>query len=277
MEKYETRFAKLEQNDKEKTDLIAKLDDDIKGIKQDQIVVVSLKAESKHKQANSCLISDSASESQITSPVIVCNLRRDIRDSAISQLKPMLCITYSHRVSIIGRQGDGYFLDSTYKEKVNTSESDIKLAFDKSSELTLINLEQNGDSPDKPLTNQILEQELQQQISVTIRNNSSGMLYKDVMQDIDIFANDLSPVLAQTIVYSKHYRLYDFKNHLGNNKTNTSEINMSTKSQGFNSSGSDNVPKVEISVLPISKAPHESSRAYISKAWLGSQARIAGS
>ena len=37
MEEYEIRFAKLEQNDKEKTDLIAKLDDDIKEIKEQNL------------------------------------------------------------------------------------------------------------------------------------------------------------------------------------------------------------------------------------------------
>ncbi|CAG8607143.1 3280_t:CDS:2, partial [Diversispora eburnea] len=63
-EEIEARFIKLEQSDKEKTDLIAKLDNDIKGIKQDQIVAISLEAESKNKLANS----DSSSESQITSP-----------------------------------------------------------------------------------------------------------------------------------------------------------------------------------------------------------------
>src|SRR2546423_8598526 len=37
LEEHEARFANLEQRDKEKTNLIAKLDDDIKEIKQEQI------------------------------------------------------------------------------------------------------------------------------------------------------------------------------------------------------------------------------------------------
>ncbi|CAG8645765.1 1940_t:CDS:2, partial [Diversispora eburnea] len=63
-EEIEARFIKLKQSNKEKTDLIVKLDNNIKGIKQDQIVVISLEAESKNKVVNS----DSSSESQITSP-----------------------------------------------------------------------------------------------------------------------------------------------------------------------------------------------------------------
>src|SRR3954451_21381305 len=37
LEEHEARFTNLEQRDKEKTNLIAKLDDDIKEIKQEQI------------------------------------------------------------------------------------------------------------------------------------------------------------------------------------------------------------------------------------------------
>src|SRR3954468_17916276 len=37
LEEHEARFTRLEQRDKEKTNLIAKLDDDIKEIKQEQI------------------------------------------------------------------------------------------------------------------------------------------------------------------------------------------------------------------------------------------------
>ncbi|CAG8486528.1 5148_t:CDS:1, partial [Scutellospora calospora] len=77
----------------------------------------------------------------------------------------------------------------------NTSESDIKPASVKSSEHFLINSEQNiksENSFDKPLTNQIVEQELQQQTSMPIRDNSSGILNEDAMRDIDIFTNDLS-------------------------------------------------------------------------------------
>ncbi|CAG8735970.1 770_t:CDS:2, partial [Cetraspora pellucida] len=56
------------------------------------------------------------------------------------------------------------------------------------------------DSPDKPLTNLIVEQELQQQIAMSTGGNNSAMVVENSMQDIDISINDLSPVLAQTIV-----------------------------------------------------------------------------
>ncbi|CAG8697762.1 5917_t:CDS:1, partial [Acaulospora morrowiae] len=56
------------------------------------------------------------------------------------------------------------------------------------------------DLPDKPLTNLIVEQELQQQIAVTTGDNNSAMLDENSMQDIDISINDLSPVSAQAIV-----------------------------------------------------------------------------
>ena len=39
LEEHEARFTDLEQRDKEKTNLIAKLDDDIKEIKQEQIAI----------------------------------------------------------------------------------------------------------------------------------------------------------------------------------------------------------------------------------------------
>ena len=39
LEEHEARFTNLEQRDKEKTTLIAKLDDDIREIKQEQIAV----------------------------------------------------------------------------------------------------------------------------------------------------------------------------------------------------------------------------------------------
>ncbi|CAG8840336.1 22239_t:CDS:2, partial [Gigaspora margarita] len=252
MKEYEIRFAKLEQNDKEKTNLIAKLDDDIKGIKQDQIVAVSLEAESKHKLANSRQIFDSASESQVTSPSIrthsdkEISIRCETNDSIISTIPVIPDISNSNiyqpihtEPKLLEDKEMDDFLDSTYKEKVSkeiiqnvkeklrenhekshdqisvilnhrkydqiqdTSASDIKSALVKSSELILIDSEQNvesEDSLDKPLTNQIVEQELRQQISMPIRDNSSGILNEDAMRDIDIFTNDLSPVSAQTIV-----------------------------------------------------------------------------
>src|SRR6185437_14724168 len=39
LEEHEARFTNLEQRDKEKTNLIAKLDDDIREIKQEQITI----------------------------------------------------------------------------------------------------------------------------------------------------------------------------------------------------------------------------------------------
>src|SRR3954453_16823560 len=42
LEKYEARFTRLEQRDKEKTNLIAKMDDDIKKIKQSSANVSSV-------------------------------------------------------------------------------------------------------------------------------------------------------------------------------------------------------------------------------------------
>ncbi|CAG8755113.1 12129_t:CDS:2, partial [Racocetra fulgida] len=54
--------------------------------------------------------------------------------------------------------------------------------------------------PDKPLTNLIIEQELQQQIAISTGGNNSAMVVENSMQDIDISINDLSPVSAQTIL-----------------------------------------------------------------------------
>ncbi|RHZ49854.1 hypothetical protein Glove_510g16 [Diversispora epigaea] len=136
MEEYEIRFAKLEQNDKEKTNLIAKLDDDIKGIKQDQIVAISLGAESKHKLANSCLISDSSSESQITSPFTEAHSGKETSihcetNDSITSITPItpkqivsqrVDVPASHILteakSLEDKEMDD-FLDSTYKEKVS--------------------------------------------------------------------------------------------------------------------------------------------------------------
>ncbi|CAG8554218.1 1210_t:CDS:2 [Racocetra fulgida] len=56
------------------------------------------------------------------------------------------------------------------------------------------------DFSNKPLTNLIIEQELQQQIAMSTKSNNSSMVVENSMQDIDIFINDLSPVSAQTIV-----------------------------------------------------------------------------
>ncbi|CAG8836790.1 7200_t:CDS:1, partial [Gigaspora margarita] len=56
------------------------------------------------------------------------------------------------------------------------------------------------DSPDKPLTNLIIEQELQQQIAMSTGSNNSAIVVENSIQDIDISINNLSPVSAQTIV-----------------------------------------------------------------------------
>ncbi|CAG8787205.1 44360_t:CDS:2 [Gigaspora margarita] len=55
-------------------------------------------------------------------------------------------------------------------------------------------------SSDKPLTNLIVEQELQQQIAMSTGGNNSAMVVENSMQDIDISINNLFPVSAQTIV-----------------------------------------------------------------------------
>ncbi|CAG8551144.1 4278_t:CDS:2, partial [Cetraspora pellucida] len=55
-------------------------------------------------------------------------------------------------------------------------------------------------SPDKLLTNLIVEQKLQQQIAMSTGGNNSAMVVENSMQDIDISINNLSPVSAQTII-----------------------------------------------------------------------------
>ncbi|CAG8472723.1 11502_t:CDS:2 [Acaulospora morrowiae] len=55
-------------------------------------------------------------------------------------------------------------------------------------------------SPDKPLTNLIVEKELQQQIAVTTGGNNSATIDENSIQDIDISINDSSPVSVQTII-----------------------------------------------------------------------------
>ena len=52
LEEHEARFTNLEQRDKEKTTLIAKLDDDIREIKQEQNAV-NISAQSNTKVSNS--------------------------------------------------------------------------------------------------------------------------------------------------------------------------------------------------------------------------------
>ena len=52
LEEHEARFTNLEQRDKEKTNLIAKLDDDIREIKQEQNAV-NISAQSNTKVSNS--------------------------------------------------------------------------------------------------------------------------------------------------------------------------------------------------------------------------------
>ncbi|RHZ80024.1 hypothetical protein Glove_139g152 [Diversispora epigaea] len=131
-EEIEARFIKLEQSDKEKTVLIAKLDNDIKGIKQDQIVAISLEAESKNKLANS----DSSSESQITSPSTEAHsgketsIHCETNDSitSITPITPKQIVSqrvdvpashiHTEAKSLEDKEMDD-FLDSTYKEKVS--------------------------------------------------------------------------------------------------------------------------------------------------------------
>ncbi|CAG8643586.1 3670_t:CDS:2, partial [Diversispora eburnea] len=271
MEEYEIRFAKLEQNDKEKTNLIAKLDDDIKGIKQDQIVAISLEAESKHKLTNSCLISDSSdssTESPITSsteahsdketsihcesnnsmtsitPItpkqieflhskndapmsnifnnssnsdvqeVTASSNSDIYQDSVTPTSPIPVETIS-----LEEKEENEFLNLQYKEQVSkeimerirekklrdqellsTPEDNTpNISYMSSDKISEQNTELI-DSPDKPLTNLIVEQELQQQIAVTTGDNNSAMLDEDSMQNIDISINDLSPVSVQTIV-----------------------------------------------------------------------------
>ncbi|CAG8533041.1 15446_t:CDS:2 [Racocetra fulgida] len=56
------------------------------------------------------------------------------------------------------------------------------------------------DFSDKPLTNLIIEQKLQQQIAMSTGGNNSAMVVENSMQDINISINDLSLVSALTIL-----------------------------------------------------------------------------
>ncbi|CAG8592908.1 6333_t:CDS:2 [Diversispora eburnea] len=103
LEKYEARFTNLEQKDKEKTDLIAKLDDDIHEIKQSSVNTTFTKMENSNdiperielqtENVSSSDISDDTSNSDDT-PEQIENISDNTSNSNIQESETQ-CFTSS--------------------------------------------------------------------------------------------------------------------------------------------------------------------------------------
>ena len=97
LEEHEARFTNLEQRDKEKTTLIAKLDDDIREIKQEQNAV-NISAQSNTSIPKSPIHSIT-SQSSILSSIERIAKQLDHSDDLIILLKRIMLILYL-RISI---------------------------------------------------------------------------------------------------------------------------------------------------------------------------------
>src|SRR2546423_9985442 len=111
LEEHEARFTDLEQRDKEKTNLIAKLDDDIKEIKQEQIAI-NLSVQSDTFIPKSPI----NSESQVTpqSSVLL-----PIEDNSNVENSPSVTQPICPGSKSLEEKEDDEFIDSVYKEKVS--------------------------------------------------------------------------------------------------------------------------------------------------------------
>ena len=90
LEKYEARFVNLEQKDKEKTSLIAKLDDDIKEIKQSSCQPIYTKPKSLEEKEVDRFLDSKYRES--VSKVIIQSIKVEIK--SCSQLPRVLSLIF---------------------------------------------------------------------------------------------------------------------------------------------------------------------------------------
>ncbi len=111
LEEHEARFTDLEQRDKEKTNLIAKLDDDIKEIKQEQIAI-NLSVQSDTFIPKSPI----NSESQVTPQSSV---SLPIEDNSNVENSPSVTQPICPGSKSLEEKEDDEFIDSVYKEKVS--------------------------------------------------------------------------------------------------------------------------------------------------------------
>ena len=108
LEEHEARFTNLEQKYKEKTTLIAKLDDDIREIKQEQNAV-NISAQSNTSIPKSPIHSIT-SQSSISPP---------IEDNSNVENSPSVTQPICPGSKSLEEKEDDEFIDSAYKEKVS--------------------------------------------------------------------------------------------------------------------------------------------------------------